>query len=156
MVNKARMIEQIAELVREKKLSEISDLRDESDRDGIRVVIELRRDAIPLIVLNQLYKHTQLQSTFGIIMLALVDGVARIMNLREVIGHFLAHRHLVVVRRSEYDLRQALEREHILEGLQIAVDAIDAVVALIRSSPDTDTASARLQRTTSPNGRPIS
>ena len=145
MVNKARMIEQIAELVREKKLSEISDLRDESDRDGIRVVIELKRDAIPLIVLNQLYKHTQLQSTFGIIMLALVDGVPRIMNLREVIGHFLAHRHVVVVRRSEYDLRQALEREHILEGLKIAVDNIDAVVALIRASSDTDIASGRLQ-----------
>jgi len=145
MVNKSRMIEQIAELVREKRLTEIADLRDESDRDGIRVVIELKRDAIPLIVLNQLYKHTQLQSTFGIIMLALVDGVPRIMNLREVIGHFLGHRHQVVVRRSEFDLRQALEREHILEGLTIAVDNIDAVVALIRSSPDTETASARLQ-----------
>ncbi|MGH7555731.1 MAG: DNA gyrase subunit A, partial [Longimicrobiales bacterium] len=145
MVNKARMIEQIAALVREKKLTEISALRDESDRDGIRVVIELKRDAIPQVVLNQLYKHTQLQSTFGVIMLALVDGVPRIMNLRELIHHFLDHRHVVVVRRSEHDLEEALEREHLLEGLEIAVDAIDEVVELIKASPDTDTASARLQ-----------
>jgi DNA gyrase subunit A len=145
MVNKSRMIEQIAALVREKKLTEITDLRDESDRDGIRVVIELKRDAIPQIVLNQLYKHTQLQSTFGVIMLALVKGVPRIMDLRELVQHFLDHRHEVVIRRSEYDLRQALAREHILEGLKIAVDHIDEVVELIRSSPDTDTANARLQ-----------
>jgi DNA gyrase subunit A len=145
MVNKARMIEQIAGLVREKKLTEITDLRDESDRDGIRVVIELKRDAIPQIVLNQLYKHTQLQSTFGVIMLALVNGVPRIMDLREMIQHFLDHRHEVVVRRSQYDLEQALAREHILEGLKIAVDNIDEVVELIRSSPDTDTANTRLQ-----------
>jgi DNA gyrase subunit A len=145
MVNKSRMIEQIAALVREKKLTEITDLRDESDRDGIRVVIELKRDAIPQIVLNQLYKHTQLQSTFGVIMLALVNGVPKIMDLREMIQHFLDHRHEVVVRRSQYDLRQALDREHILEGLKIAVDNIDEVVELIRSSPDTETANARLQ-----------
>jgi DNA gyrase subunit A len=145
MVNKSRMIEQIAALVREKKLTEITDLRDESDRDGIRVVIELKRDAIPQIVLNQLYKHTQLQSTFGVIMLALVNGVPKIMDLREMIQHFLDHRHVVVIRRSEYDLRQALAREHILEGLKIAVDNIDEVVDLIRSSPDTETANARLQ-----------
>jgi DNA gyrase subunit A len=141
------MIEQIASLVREKKITDISDLRDESDRDGIRVVIELKRDAIPQIVLNQLYKHTQMQSTFGVIMLALVDGVPRIMNLRELIQHFLDHRHEVVIRRSEYDLKHALEREHILEGLKIAVDAIDAVVELIKASPDTETANARLQET---------
>jgi DNA gyrase subunit A len=146
MVNKTRMIEQIAQLVREKKLTEISDLRDESSkREGIRVVIELRRDAIAQIVLNQLYKHTQLQSTFGVIMLALVDGQPQIMNLREMIGHFLAHRHVVVVRRTQYDLDQALAREHILEGLKIAVDHIDEVVELIKASPDTDTANARLQ-----------
>jgi DNA gyrase subunit A len=145
MVNKSRMIEQIAELVRERRLTDITDLRDESDRDGIRVVIELKRDALPQIVLNQLFKHTQMQSTFGVIMLALVDGVPRIMNLREVIRHFLDHRHEVVVRRSEHDLKQALEREHILEGLKIAVDAIDDVVELIKASPDTETASARLQ-----------
>jgi DNA gyrase subunit A len=145
MVNKSRMIEQIAGLVREKKLTEITDLRDESDRDGIRVVIELKRDAIPQIVLNQLYKHTQLQSTFGVIMLALVGGVPRIMDLRTMIGHFLDHRHEVVVRRSQYDLEQALAREHILEGLKIAVDNIDEVVEIIRSSPDTDQANTRLQ-----------
>jgi DNA gyrase subunit A len=145
MVNKSRMIEQIAGLVREKKLTEITDLRDESDRDGIRVVIELKRDAIPQIVLNQLYKHTQLQSTFGVIMLALVNGVPKIMDLREMIQHFLEHRHEVVIRRSEYDLRQALAREHILEGLKIAVDNIDEVVEIIRASPDTETANARLQ-----------
>jgi DNA gyrase subunit A len=145
MVNKSRMIEHIAQLVREKRLTEISDLRDESDRDGIRIVIELKRDAIPTIVLNQLYKHTQMQSTFGVIMLALVDGVPRIMDLRELLQHFLDHRHDVVVRRSEYDLRQAADREHILEGLKIAVDAIDEVVALIRTSPDTETANGRLR-----------
>jgi DNA gyrase subunit A len=145
MVNKSRMIEQIASLVREKKLTEITDLRDESDRDGIRVVIELKRDAIPQIVLNQLYKHTQLQSTFGVIMLALVNGVPKIMDLRTMIVHFLDHRHDIVVRRSEHDLEQALAREHILEGLKIAVDHIDEVVELIRSSPDTETANVRLQ-----------
>jgi DNA gyrase subunit A len=145
MVNKSRMIEQIAGLVREKKLTEISDLRDESDRDGIRVVIELKRDAIPQIVLNQLYKHTQLQSTFGVIMLALVNGVPKIMDLREMIHHFVMHRHEVIVRRSQFDLNHALDREHILEGLKIAVDNIDEVVALIRASPDTDTASTSLQ-----------
>jgi DNA gyrase subunit A len=145
MVNKSRMIEQIASLVREKKLTEITDLRDESDRDGIRVVIELRRDAIPQIVLNQLYKHTQLQSTFGVIMLALVNGVPKIMDLREMIQHFLDHRHEVVVRRSQFDLDHALDREHILEGLKIAVDNIDEVVALIRASSDTDSANTALQ-----------
>ncbi|HEX6133254.1 MAG TPA: DNA gyrase subunit A [Longimicrobiales bacterium] len=145
MVNKARMIEQIAGLVREKKLTEITDLRDESDRDGIRVVIELKRDAIPQIVLNQLYKHTQLQSTFGVIMLALVNGVPKIMDLRAMVQHFLDHRHEVVVRRSQYELDQALDREHILEGLKIAVDNIDEVVAMIRASADTESANAALQ-----------
>ena len=145
MVNKSRMIEQIADLVREKKITEITDLRDESDRDGIRVVIELKRDAIPQIVLNQLYKHTQLQSTFGVIMLALVDGQPRIMSLAEMLRHFLAHRHVVVIRRAEFELRASLDREHILEGLKIAVDAIDEVVALIRAADDTDTASIQLQ-----------
>ncbi len=147
MVNKARMVEQIAALVREKKITDIYDLRDESDRDGIRVVIELKKDAIPQIVLNQLYKHTQLQSTFGVIMLALVNGQPQIMNLRQMITHFIAHRHEVVVRRAQFELNAALEREHILEGLKIAVDNIDAVVHLIRESPDTETASTRLQET---------
>jgi len=145
MVNKSRLIEQIAELVREKRVTDISDLRDESDRDGIRIVIELKRDAVPAIVLNQLYKHTQMQSTFGVIMLALVDGAPRIMDLRELIQHFLDHRHEVVVRRSEHDLKQAVDREHILEGLKIALDAIDEVVDIIRHSPDTETANARLR-----------
>ncbi|HEU5209311.1 MAG TPA: DNA gyrase subunit A [Longimicrobiales bacterium] len=145
MVNKSRMIEQIAALVREKKVAEITDLRDESDRHGIRVVIELKRDAIPQIVLNQLYKHTQMQSTFGVIMLALVDGVPKIMDLREMIQHFVDHRHEVVTRRAEYELRNALEREHILEGLKIAVDNIDAVIALIRAADDTEQANAQLQ-----------
>ena len=152
MVNKARMVEQIAELVREKKITDIHDLRDESDRDGIRVVIELKKDAIPQIVLNQLFKHTQMQSTFGVIMLALVEAgegekrlVPRIMNLKELIDHFIRHRHEVVVRRAQFELNAALDREHILEGLKIAVDNIDAVVHLIRESPDTETASARLQ-----------
>jgi DNA gyrase subunit A len=145
MVNKARMIEQIAELVRDKRVNEISGLRDESDRDGIRVVIELKRDAIPEIVLNQLFKHTQLQSTFGVIMLALVGGVPRVLNLKEMLRHFIDHRHEVVVRRTEYDLAQALEREHILEGLKIAVDNIDEVIELIRSSSDTEEANNRLQ-----------
>ena len=154
MVNKARMIEQIAELVREKRVTDITALRDESDRDGIRVVIELKRDAIPQIVLNQLFKHTQMQSTFGVILLALVPGeklgegrggIPKVLNLKELIQYFIDHRHDVVVRRTEHDLAEALEREHILEGLKIAVDNIDEVVELIKTSPDTDTASTRLQ-----------
>ncbi|MEJ2218965.1 MAG: DNA gyrase subunit A [Gemmatimonadota bacterium] len=121
MVNKSRMIEQIAGLVREKKVTEIRDLRDESDRDGMRIVVELKRDAIPTIVLNQLFKHTQMQSTFGAIMLALVDGQPKVMNLKEMLQHFIDHRHDVVVKRSEHDLAQALDREHILEGLAKAI-----------------------------------
>jgi DNA gyrase subunit A len=147
MVNKSRLIEQIAQLVRDKKLNDIRDLRDESDRDGMRVVIELKRDAVPQIVLNQLYKHTQMQSTFGTILLALVDGQPKIMSLREILQHFIAHRLRVIVRRSEYDLAKALEREHVLEGLKIAVDNIDEVIKIIRGSEDTDTASTTLQET---------
>jgi DNA gyrase subunit A len=145
MVNKARMIEQIAQLVREKKLTDITDLRDESDRDGMRVVIELRRDAIAEVVLNQLYKHTQMQATFGAIMLALVNGVPKVMNLRELLAHYVAHREVVVRKRAEYDIRKAKEREHVLEGLKIAVDNIDEVVAIIRGSDDTESADARLR-----------
>jgi DNA gyrase subunit A len=144
MVNKARVIEHIAELVRDKKLEGISDLRDESDR-RIRVVIDLKRDAIPHIVLNQLYKHTQLQSTFGVIMLALVGGVPRVLTLREMIHHFVQHRHEVVVRRTTFDLRKAKEREHILEGLKIAVDHIDEVIAIIRGSETTAEAGESLR-----------
>jgi DNA gyrase subunit A len=145
MVNKSRLIEQIAQLVREKKVTEIRDLRDESDREGLRIVIDLKRDAIPRVVLNRLYKHTQMQSTFGAILLALVDGVPRVMGLREMLLHFIDHRHQVVVRRSEFELRKAREREHILEGLKVAVDNIDEVIKIIRGSEDTDTASIRLR-----------
>ncbi len=145
MVNKTRLIEQIAQLVRDKRITEISDLRDESDRDGLRLVIELKRDSIPQVVLNRLYRHTQLQSTFGTILLALVDGVPRVMSLRQILLHFLDHRHEVVVRRSEFELRRARDREHILEGLKIAVDSIDEVVQLIRGSRDVETASVALQ-----------
>ncbi|MCY3546187.1 MAG: DNA gyrase subunit A [Gemmatimonadetes bacterium] len=146
MVNKARLIEQIASLVRDKKLPAIRDLRDESDRDGMRVVIELKRDAVPQVVLNRLYKHTPMQSTFGVIFLALVDGVPKIMPLREMLGHFIDHRHNVVVRRSRFDLAAAREREHILEGLRLAVDNIDEVVRIIRGSRDAAEAAVGLRR----------
>jgi len=146
MVNKSRLVEQIAQLVRDRRVEDISDLRDESSaREGIRVVVDLKRDAIPEIVLNKLYKHTQMQSTFGVIMLALVDGVPRVMDLKQILAHFIEHRHTVVVRRTEYALRVAREREHILEGLKIAVDNIDEVVKIIRGSKNTDEAAANLR-----------
>ncbi len=145
MVNKSRLIEQIAQLVRDKKLPDIRDLRDESDREGMRIVVELKRDAVPQIVLNRLYRHTQMQSTFGTILLALVDGVPKVMSLRETLQHFIDHRLEVIVRRSEYDLRRAVEREHILEGLRTAVDNIDEVIKIIRGSKDAETASSQLQ-----------
>ncbi|MFI5309917.1 MAG: DNA gyrase subunit A [Gemmatimonadales bacterium] len=151
-VNKARLVEEIAHQVRDKKLEGISDLRDESDRDGMRVVIELKRDAMPRVVLNQLYKHTTMQSTFGVIMLALVPDpntrrlVPKVMGIKEVLEHFIAHRHDVIVRRTQFDLDKAKEREHILEGLKIAVDNIDAVIKLIRAAKDTETASKQLQQ----------
>ncbi len=145
MVNKTRLIEQIAQLVREKKLTQVSALRDESDRDGMRIVIELKRGTVPQVVLNLLYKHTQMQATFGTILLALVNGVPRVMGLREILFHFVDHRHDVVVRRSQFRVDKARAREHILEGLKIAVDNIDEVIAIIRSSPDTATALARLR-----------
>ncbi len=133
-VNKARTLEKIADLLRAKKITGISDLRDESDRNGISVVIELRKDAIPQIVLNQLYKHTQLQDTFGVNMIALVNRRPLLLNLKEMLGHFVKHRMVVVTRRTLHDLAKARAREHILEGLAIAVSNIDAVVALIRKS----------------------
>ncbi|HEY3258033.1 MAG TPA: DNA gyrase subunit A, partial [Gemmatimonadaceae bacterium] len=151
-VNKSKLVSDIAELVRDKKLEGISDLRDESDKDGMRIVIELKRDAIPRVVLNQLYKHTTMQSTFGVIMLALVPDshtgrlVPKVMPLKEVLEHYIEHRHTVIVRRTEFELAKALEREHILEGLKIAVDNIDAVIKLIRAAADTPTASAQLQK----------
>jgi len=144
MVNKSRLIEYMAELVRDKKLEGISDLRDESDK-RIRIVIDLKRDAIPHIVLNQLFKHTQMQTTFGVIMLALHNGEPKVLPLRDMLRHFIAHRHDVVVRRTEFELRKAKEREHILEGLKIAVDNIDEVIGIIRSSATTDEAGERLR-----------
>ena len=147
MVNKARLIEQIAGLVRDKKVTSIRDLRDESDRDGLRVVIDLKRDAVPHVVLNRLFKHTPMQSTFGVILLALVDGVPKIMPLRDMLTHFIDHRHTVVVRRSEFDLASAREREHVLEGLRIAVDNIDEVVRIIRGSRDASEAAVGLRGT---------
>ena len=145
MVNKTRLIEQIAGLVSDKRVTDISVLRDESDRDGMRIVVELKRDTIPQVVLNQLYKHTQMQSTFGTILLALVDGVPRVMKLRQLLLHFIDHRHDVVVKRSQFDLRKAKEREHILEGLRVAVDNIEEVIKIIRRSDDSPMASVRLQ-----------
>ena len=136
MVNKNRIIEQIAGLVQEKKVEGIADLRDESDREGMRIVVELKRDAIPDIVLNQLYKHTHLQESFGVNMLAIVDGRPKVLNLKEALKAFLDHRKEVVTRRTAYDLRKAEERLHILEGLKIALDHLDAVITLIRRSQD--------------------
>jgi DNA gyrase subunit A len=136
MVNKKRLIEQIAELVNDKKIEGIGDLRDESDRDGMRIVIELKRDAVAEIVINQLYKHTALQDSFGVNMLAIVDGKPRLLNLKEALKAFLDHRKEVVTRRTAYDLRKAEERLHILEGYRIALDNLDAVIALIRNSSD--------------------
>ncbi|MDH5805727.1 MAG: DNA topoisomerase 4 subunit A, partial [Gemmatimonadota bacterium] len=145
-VNKTRLIEQIAQLVHDKKVTDISALRDESDRDGMRIVIELKRDANPSVLLNQLYKKTQMQTTFGAIMLALADGVPKVMNLKELLQHFVDHRHTVITRRTEFDLRQAEAREHILEGLKIAVDNIDEVIEIIKKSKDTPTADAALRK----------
>src|SRR4030095_4936254 len=136
MVNKKRLIEQIAELVNDKKIEGIGDLRDESDRDGMRIVIELKRDAVAEIVINQLYKHTALQDSFGVNMLPIVDGKPRLLNLKEALKAFLDHRKEVVTRRTAYDLRKAEERLHILEGYRIALDNLDAVIALIRNSSD--------------------
>src|SRR5207302_7136922 len=123
-----------------KKLTEISDLRDESDRHGMRIVIELKRDAIPKVVLNKLYKHTPMQATFGVNMVALVDNVPRTLSLREVIGHYVDHQREVIVRRTKYELRRAEERAHVLEGYLIALDNLDEVIALIRGSRDPETA----------------
>ncbi len=139
-VNKARTLERIAELVRDKKIIGISDIRDESDRNGIRVVVELKRDAVPNIILNQLYKHTQLQETFGVIMIALVNRQPKLLNLKEALSHFVEHRRVVITRRTLFELAKAKAREHILEGLKTAVDSIDAVVALIRASANPDEA----------------
>lgn len=139
-VNKANLIEKIAEHVRNKKLEGIRDLRDESDKDGIRVVIEIKRDAVPEIILNQLYKFTQLQDTFGIILIALINGIPKLLTLKETLIHFINFRHEVVVRRTQFDLKKAEGKAHILEGLKIALDNIDAVIKLIKASKDPITA----------------
>ncbi|PIR26734.1 MAG: DNA gyrase subunit A [Deltaproteobacteria bacterium CG_4_10_14_0_2_um_filter_43_8] len=146
-VNKARLIERIAELVQTGKIEGISDLRDESDRDGMRIALELKRGAVAGVVLNQLYKHTAMQGSFGVIMLAIVNGQPKVLSLREMIGHFIDHRKEVVVRRTTYDLRKAEERAHILEGLKIAVENIDEVVALIKKSKEPAAARVALMKT---------
>ncbi len=143
-VNKARLTEQIAGLVHNKKIEGISDLRDESDRDGIRLVIELKRDAVPEVVLNNLYKHTQMQSTFGIILLGVLNNQPKVFTLRQLLEHFVDHRKEVVVRRTRFDLDKAKERAHILEGLVKALDHLDEVIALIRAAADPPTARDQL------------
>ena len=140
LVNKARLIEHIAGLVQEKKIEGISDLRDESDREGMRIVIELKRDAVPDVLINQLYKHTSLQESFGVNMLAIDDGRPRLLNLKDALKAFLDHRKEVITRRTAYDLRKAEDRLHILEGLRIALDHLDQVITLIRQSKDPRTA----------------
>ena len=146
-VNKARLIERIAELVNDKRLDGISDLRDESDRDGMRIVIELKRDTEPKIVLNQLYKHTQMQESYGLIMLAIHEGRPREFNLRDMLVEFLNHRRRVVTRRTQFELRQAEARLHILDGLLIALKNLDAIIKLIRASRDVETARSGLMKT---------
>ena len=143
-VNKARLVERIAELVHEKRVDGISDLRDETSREGMRIVIELKKDVNGSVVLNQLYKHTDLQSTFGVIMLALVDGEPKVLTLKDVLFHYLEHQKTVVTRRTRYELDRALERLHIIEGLVIALDNIDEIVELIKKSPNPAEAKARL------------
>ncbi|HVT15875.1 MAG TPA: DNA gyrase subunit A [Thermoanaerobaculia bacterium] len=143
-VNKARLIERIAELIREKKIEGISDLRDESDRDGIRIVLDVKRGEVPEVILNSLYKLTQMQTTFGIIMLAIVDNQPRVMTLKELLQHFLNHRKTVIIRRTRYDLRKAEERAHILEGILKALDHLDEVIATIRASRTPPEARERL------------
>ncbi len=145
-VNKASLIEKIADLVHDKKIEDISDIRDESDRDGLRVVIELKRDANATVVLNNLYKHTQMQTTFGVIMLALVDGKPEILTLRQLINHFVKHRNDVIVRRTKFDLDEAEKRAHILEGYIIALDNIDEIIKLIKKSKDVPAAQDGLMR----------
>ena len=132
--NKSNLVEKIADLVRDKKIVGITDLRDESDKDGIRIVVETKRDAVPEVILNQLYKHTQLQDTFGIILLALVNGVPKIMPLKEILNHFIDFRHEIIVRRTTFELKEAEARAHLLEGLKIALDNIDEIIKIIRGS----------------------
>jgi DNA gyrase subunit A len=143
-VNKATLLETIAELVRDKKIPDISDIRDESDRKGMRVVIEVKRDGNANVVLNQLFKHTQMETTFGVILLSLVDGRPRVLPVRDMLGHYIQHRKVVVIRRTKFQLRKALDRAHILEGLIVAVKNIDRVIKIIRGAKDTPEAKAEL------------
>ena len=143
-VNKARLIEKIADLVRHKQIEGIADLRDESDREGMRIVVDLKRDVQPKVILNQLYKHTQMQTSFGIIMLAIVDRQPRVLKLREVLREYLDFRREVIVRRTRFELAKAQDRAHILEGLKIALDHIDAVIKLIRAAATPNEAKAGL------------
>ena len=145
-VNKSREIERIADRVRQDRIEGIADLRDESDRDGLRIVIELKQGANAEIVKNQVYKHSRLQDTFGVNMVALVNGRPKVVDLKDAIRHYVDHRHEIVVRRTEYDLKQAQDRAHILEGLTLALDHLDAVIAIIRHSPDTAAARHNLRR----------
>ncbi len=145
-VNKAKLVERIAELIRDRKIEGVSDLRDESDREGMRIVLELKKDEPAAPVLNSLYKHTAMQSTFGVIMLALVDNQPRVLDLKQMIGYFIDHRKVVVIRRTRYELRQAEARAHILEGYRIALDHLDAVIQLIRRSRSVDEARTGLMR----------
>ena len=144
MVNKAMMIEKTAMLINEKKIEGITEIRDESDREGYRVVYDLRKDAIPNIVLNNLFKYTQLQSSFGVNNVALVKGRPQTLNLKDLIIHFVDHRHEVVIRRAKFDLAEAEKRAHILEGYLIALDNLDEVIALIRNSRDPEVAKTGL------------
>lgn len=144
MVNKARLIEKISELHREKKVEGITDLRDETNREGMRICIELRRDVNPNVVLNQLYKHTQMQDTFGVIMLALVNNQPMVMNLKQMLEYYIKHQEEVVTRRTQFDLNKAEEKAHIIEGQLIALDNIDEVIQIIRSSKTTAEAKERL------------
>lgn len=145
-VNKATLIENIANLVRDKKLEDISDIRDESDKDGLRIVIEIKRAGSANIILNNLFKHTQMQITFGVILLALVDGVPKVLNLKEIVEHYVEHRLNIIIRRTKYLLNEAEDRAHILEGYMIALDNIDEIVELIKKSKDVPTAQERLMK----------
>ena len=143
-VNKSNLVEKIAELVRDKKLEGISDLRDESDKDGIRIVVECKRDAIGEVILNNLYKYTQLQETFGVILLALVEGIPKVMGLKEMLNHFLSFRREIIINRTKFELEEAEKRSHILEGLKKALENIDKIISIIRGSKDPDTAKKEL------------
>ncbi len=143
-VNKTTLLERIAALVREERLEGITDLRDESDREGMRIVIELKKDAVPEVVLNALYKHTPMQMTFGVIMLAIVNNQPKVLPLKQMLRYYLDHRLEVVTRRCLFELRKAEERQHILQGLQIALDHLDEVISLIRKSPSPPEAKAGL------------